>query len=286
MKHRNIPFGYHYENGMPAIQPAEAGTVKQIFDSYIQGQSLLNIAKKLNDEKAEYIPGVYGWNKARLMRIIDDSRYLGNDLYPAIIPAETYEQAHLLKDQKNTQKEIDRTAGIFRLAVPVICPNCGNEMHRRHDSRWKVPQRWGCHNSECKTIIKLSDTDLLQSITNILNRIISQPDIIEMSIDTNEVGNDIRRLNMEIAHALETCSFNKEDLRKKMLTCVSLKYKGIDSATYTANRLKADFEKSSPLSAFSAELCRRTVKSIQLKKDGTVGLTLINDQQIGKEKAS
>ena len=91
---------------------------------------------------------------------------------------------------------------------------------------------------------------------------------------------------MEIAHALETCSFNKEDLRKKMLTCVSLKYKGIDSATYTANRLKADFEKSSPLSAFSAELCRRTVKSIQLKKDGTVGLTLINDQQIGKEKAS
>ena len=199
------------------------------------------------------------------MRIIDDSRYLGNDLYPAIIPAETYEEAHLLKDQKNTQKEIDRTAGIFRLAVPVICPNCGNEMHRRHDSRWKVPQRWGCHNSECKTIIKLSDTDLLQSITNILNRIISQPDIIEMSIDTNEVGNDIRRLNMEIAHALETCSFNKEDLRKKMLTCVSLKYKGIDSATYTANRLKADFEKSSPLSAFSAELCRRTVKSIQLK---------------------
>lgn len=286
MKHRNIPFGYHYENGMPAIQPAEAGTVKQIFDSYIQGQSLLNIAKKLNDEKAEYIPGVYGWNKARLMRIIDDSRYLGNDLYPAIIPAETYEEAHLLKDQKNTQKEIDRTAGIFRLAVPVICPNCGNEMHRRHDSRWKVPQRWGCHNSECKTIIKLSDTDLLQSITNILNRIISQPDIIEMSIDTNEVGNDIRRLNMEIAHALETCSFNKEDLRKKMLTCVSLKYKGIDSATYTANRLKADFEKSSPLSAFSAELCRRTVKSIQLKKDGTVGLTLINDQQIGKKKAS
>ena len=84
MKHRNIPFGYHYENGIPAIQPAEAGTVKQIFDSYIQGQSLLNIAKKLNDEKAEYIPGVYGWNKARLMRIIDDSRYLGNDLYPAI----------------------------------------------------------------------------------------------------------------------------------------------------------------------------------------------------------
>lgn len=141
-------------------------------------------------------------------------------------------------------------------------------------------------NSECKTIIKLSDTDLLQSITNILNRLISQPDIIEMSIDTNEVGNDIRRLNMEIAHALETCSFNKEDLRKKMLTCVSLKYKGIDSATYTANRLKADFEKSSPLSAFSAELCRRTVKSIQLKTDGTVGLTLINDQQIGKEKAS
>lgn len=70
-------------------------------------------------------------------------------------------------------------------------------------------------NSECKTIIKLSDTDLLQSITNILNRLISQPDIIEMSIDTNEVGNDIRRLNMEIAHALERAVSTKKIYEKR-----------------------------------------------------------------------
>lgn len=286
MKNRNIPFGYYYENGMPAIQPAEAETLKSIFNGYLQGQSLLDISKRLNDEKAEYMPGIYGWNKARLMRIIDDRRYLGGDIYPALITTETYEEVHRLKDRKNTQKEIDRTADIFRLTFPVICPNCGGTMHRRHDSRWKVPQRWACPNGECQTIIKLSDADFLQGITDALNKIIRHPDIIERPDERSKMRSDVRRLNAEIAHDLETYSFSKEDLRKRMMACVSLKYKGIGSATYMTNRLKADFEKSSPLSAFSAELCRRTVKSIQLKTDGTIGITLINDQQIGKEKAS
>lgn len=286
MKNRNIPFGYCYENGTVVIHPAESAVLKGIFDSYLLGQSLLEISKRLNEEKAEYMPGVYGWNKSRLMRLIDDKRYLGNETYPAIVPMKTYETAQRLKEQKNTQKGTDRTADIFHLTVPVICPNCGNKMHRRHDSRWKVPQRWVCHNGGCRTIIRIPDSDLLQGVTDVLNTVIGRLERIMMPSLRNEPASEVRTLDTDISHTLETYGFSKEDLRKKMLECVSLKYKGIDSALYIAHRLKADLEQSGPLSAFSTDLCSRTVKAIQLKTDGTVGLILINDQPIGKEQPS
>lgn len=74
MKIRNIPFGYQMENGIITLHPAESEAVKNIFTAYLNGQSLLQIANSLNERSIEYMPGVTGWNKARLKRIIDDSR--------------------------------------------------------------------------------------------------------------------------------------------------------------------------------------------------------------------
>lgn len=286
MKNRNIPFGYCYDNGTVCIHTAEEKILNRIFEWYINGSSLLQIAKKLNEEQAEYMPGVIGWNKARLMRMIEDKRYLGNERYPALITPDIYEELQMLKCGRSTQNHIDRTAGIFRLKLPVLCPNCGCEMHRRHDPRRKVTEQWICKNKECKTAIRLSDDGLLQGITDTLNTAISHPEQITAKEKYSEPSSDVRRLNAEIAHTLETYSFPKDSLRKKMMECMSLKYADIDSEKYISKRLKADFEKSSPLSSYSADLCRRTVKAVLLGTDGTVGLTLLNNQKIRKEQTA
>ena len=125
MKNRNIPFGYCYKNGVVCIHTAEAKILSRIFEWYISELSLLQIAKKLNEEQVEYVSGISGWNKARLMRIIEDKRYLGSDGYPSLITTHTYEKMQNLKCSRNTQKNTDRTADIFKLNLPVICSNCG-----------------------------------------------------------------------------------------------------------------------------------------------------------------
>lgn len=135
-------------------------------------------------------------------------------------------------------------------------------------------------------MIAISDDSLLQKITDSLNIVVQQPDIIAITESEREPSSDVHRLNTEIAHTLETYSFQKDNLRKKMMECISLKYTEIDSDKYIAERMKADFERSSPFSAFPADLCKRTVKSVHLGTDGTVSLTLINNQKIGKEQAT
>lgn len=287
MKIRNIPYGYQYKNGSIAIQEKETETVKRIFTEYLNGLSLLKIAEQLNNEQIEYMPGVCGWNKSRIKRIIEDERYLGTNGYPPIIDDNTHKTLMQIKSEKNTQKGTDRKADIFNLGVPILCPKCGSKMCRRHDSKRKCQDWWLCQNNNCKNIISTSDNDLIYGITECLNTIISNPDIIETVTDTDKESSlDVRRLENEIIRMLDSHGFDKSSLRKKMLECVSVKYRNIDSRKYISEKLKADFANASPLINFSMDLFNRTVKTITFSTDDAVSIILINDQQIGKEQSS
>ena len=286
MKIRNIPYGYQYKNGSIAIQTEETETVTRIFTEYLNGLSLLKIAEQMNNEQIEYIPGVCGWNKSRIKRIIEDERYLGTNGYPQIIDEDMHKTLMRIKSEKITQKGTNRKEYIFNLGVPILCPKCGSKMCRRHDSNRKCQDWWLCQNNNCKNIISISDSDLIYGITECLNTVISNPNIIETVTDVDkEPSLDVRRLENEISRMLDSHSFDKNILRKKMLECVSLKYTNISSQKYISKRLKADFANASPLSAFSMALFNRTVKTIKLNTVGMVSIILINDQQIGKEQS-
>ena len=93
MKRRTIPFGYRYENGAIMINASSSDIVKEIFSRYLSGDSMLNIAELLNKMHIEYRPGVVGWNKARINRILENKRYSGDDDYPQIISNEILKKA-------------------------------------------------------------------------------------------------------------------------------------------------------------------------------------------------
>lgn len=285
MKIRNIPYGYQFKNGSIAIQEKETETVKRIFTEYLNGLSLLKIAEQLNNEQIEYMPGVCGWNKSRIKRIIEDERYLGTNGYPPIIDDDTHKTLMQIKSEKNTQKGTDRKADIFNLGVPILCPKCGSKMCRRHDSKRKCQDWWLCQNNNCKNIISISDNDLIYGITECLNTVINNPEIITNNSDTSQLNLDVLRLESEISRMLDNSGVDKNTLQKKMLECVSLKYRNIDSQKYISEKLKADFANASPLSAFSMDLFSRTVKAINLSRNGIVSIVLMNDQEIGKEQS-
>ncbi|WP_304583575.1 recombinase family protein [Acutalibacter muris] len=284
MKKRNIPFGYQYQNGVITAHPQEVTVLNRIFSEYQNGMSLLDIADRLNAENVEYQPGVTGWNKSRIMRLIEDVRYTGKGDFPAIIDEDTHQAMIEIKAHKNTQHSTDRNHEIFHIDVPVICPTCGGEMVRRHDSRFRrCQQRWVCSNAGCRTVIHKADSDLLDNITVLLNRAIVNPGLVLIPVIDESMSVQTLKAENEIARTLDTLDYDKNTLRKKMLECASLKYAGIDSAPYIAHRLKATLADAEPLSAFSLPLFKRAVQCIHLDKNGTVAITLINNQAIRKD---
>lgn len=283
MKNRNILYGYCYKDGIITVHEGEAIIVKGVCKDYLDGKSLLDIANGLNEQQIEYMPGVMGWNKARIMRMLEDIRYVGDERYPPIIDQETYDAIRKLKDSKNGQKAIDRKSDIFLLSLPVRCPQCNGKLKRRVDCRREKASRWDCSNPTCKTVIGMIDDEMLTEITEVLNTAIANPEMIIIPTEKEiEPSMELRKLNNEITRAFDSIQIDRNAIREIMISYASLKYAELDTEVYRAKRLKDLFTNSHPLTSFSVEFLERTTDEIMLYTDGTIGLILENRQEIRK----
>ena len=79
----HTPYGYRIINGKAVIDEQAAEQVKNLFQSYLTGDSLAMAAKKA-DIKSFH---------AGIGRMLQNKRYLGDEYYPAIIDAETFAAA-------------------------------------------------------------------------------------------------------------------------------------------------------------------------------------------------
>ena len=164
---------------------------------YLSGKSLKDIAEMLTAKHIEYMSGKTDWNRSRIKRIVEDKRYIGDGGYPPILTEQEYAAMQSIKAEKNTQKNVNHTEGIFTLNAPVVCPNCGGRMHRRFDRRRKANTWWQC--SECKASVNMSDENMLNGITELLNEVITDPECIRIPKSDYEESQEIKRLNAEIA---------------------------------------------------------------------------------------
>lgn len=114
MYNRRILYGYLIRNGELTVKADEAATVKRVFVNYLDGLSYQAIAEMLNEEKIPYSLEVADWNKHKVKRLLENSRYTGEKEYPAIIEAETFANVQQLIQSKatnytpkNVRKEIE-----------------------------------------------------------------------------------------------------------------------------------------------------------------------------------
>ena len=278
MKNRTLPYGYCCKNGVIVIEPQESKVLKRIYAAYLDGSSMLTIAEQLNREKIEYRDGVTGWNKGRLKHLIDNTKYLGTEVYPPIIDQATYEKIQKTKHGRNTQRNTDKAQDIFKLTVPVRCPSCGDRMRRRHDSRCKCQERWTCENTACRLRIEISDAELLTALADLLGTVTA--DSIKMPVESPyEPSTEVIRLNNEISRMLDMAEIDKAVLRSKMTECFARKYKELGNGCCAVQRLKAELGSTADI----AERLNRTVSEIRLYTDKTADIILLNGQIIRKE---
>lgn len=280
MKKRNVPFGYGYENGKISVNKNEEKVIREIFDSYLAGMSLIQIASILNEKKIEYISGVTGWNKARVMRIIDDERYSGNEMYPQIITHEIHEKLKSLKESKSTQQDVDRNNIIYNLYAPVICKKCGKKMARHYTRHGIKKEIWSCSSKECTRGTVISDQELIKKITGCLNTIIKNPNMIQIKEKSNIIDSNPKiQQEIEMAHAE-----NRDHITEMIFQSISDKYDCINTETYIAMRIKHIFCDTALDETSLPYLLKKTVKKIILDREPSVRIALLNNQIIESEE--
>ena len=177
-KTRFIPYGYTIRDGRTIIEHSEAQVIQDIFRSYIEGASLKEIADDLTSREIPYTEKTSTWDKARIARIIDNAKYIGLDEYDPIIDEDTYEEAVNTKIARQRGVIENECEAISLLRTKVKCAICGSPMTRRVCTKNRIKESWVCSNDECGCRVRISDTDLLQKITLLVNRIISNAELL------------------------------------------------------------------------------------------------------------
>lgn len=141
---RTIPFGYRMRQGKIVCNPEEANVVKDIFDRYLQGKSLQQIATAMTAQGIRYHERTECWNKNMVKRVLENDHYLGDERYPGIISEENYLAAQKRKAANNIYAPCGVSGDI---RDKTVCGYCGAKLVRVCKNR--KTSRWDCENPDC-----------------------------------------------------------------------------------------------------------------------------------------
>lgn len=96
MKQGHTPLGYRIIGGKAVVSDEDTAKVKLIFAAYLDGQSMRNAAEQAGLKLMH----------ASVKRILSNRHYLGDEFYPAIIDAETFDAAE--NERKRREEALGR----------------------------------------------------------------------------------------------------------------------------------------------------------------------------------
>ena len=281
-KNRTIPFGYCMKNGEITTEPKEVYAVVTIFDEYLKGRSLSEIAKLMQSEKIRYNADSDKWNKNMVKRIIENEKYLGTDKYPQIIDDDTFRLANEKRIRKATTLDLIPD-DLQEIRKCTYCTECGHKLSRiGGNSKY---EKWDCRNPDCyKLEYRLTDQMIIGAVLNVLNSAIANPSLLESGgeISTYSPTADIVRKQNEINHMTDSPQVDFDRVKAEIFRLAEMKY---DCCTYNESPQKTEelrnlLENNKQLNILDLGLFKACVSRIWISHFCTIEVEFINGVHI------
>ena len=240
---RKRPFGYRMEFGEIVLHPAEAETVRWIYDSYLTGASYNALVDKLRERGIPYDEG-RPWNKNMAARILADRRYTGKAGFPQIIPEGQFRMVQVRRQE--------RTAPCKKTpAQKELRKLCGGS-----------PPAW-----------------VERQVLGALNRLIRHPELITCPVLEDEPLPETKKLRRELDELLHRPPVDEEQARDLAFRLTALQLDAIGPEEYETLRLRRLFQNRQPMMELEQELLHESVRHITVS-NGTVTVLLKNNQTL------
>lgn len=285
MELRTLLYGYNKRQFRFYPNETESAVVKRIFDDYISGLTLQKIADRLTAEQVVYYKDKISWNKHMVRRILENSRYAGDEGYPAIVTRTVFEQANEKRLKKGGDRETDSEQEKY-FKSHTVCKQCGGRFTRRRN--WSQTHEKWCCTCGCKNDIYIDDKLFYEQIISILSRVTETPEILRISSVPNETYSptlDVIRAEKETDRMAERKNIDFLPIKKAIYSNVSDKFDccTLDTAKAFNDLLVRYFSEKKPSDDIDLQTLRYTVDKIFINKNGTVKIKFINGAEISKE---
>lgn len=281
-KNRTIPFGYGMKNGEITTNPKEVYAVVTIFDEYLNGKSLSEIANLMQYENIRYSEDSDYWNKNMVKRIIENEKYLGNDTYPQIIAENIFKQANEKRVRKATRLNLI-SDDLQELRNRTYCSECGHRFSRiGGNSKY---EHWDCRNPDCYRLeYRLTDQMIIGAVLNVLNSAMANPSLLESGGDISIYSPtaDIVRQQNEINRMTDSGHIDFDRVKAEIFRLAEMKY---DCCSYNdspqkTEELKSLLQNNEQLNTLDIGLFKSCVSKIWISHFCVFEVELINGVKI------
>ena len=281
-KNRVIPFGYCMRNGEITVDFNESKAVARIFEEYLNGSSLQQIAKLMESEKIKYSEDSEHWNKNMVKRIIENEKYLGNEKYPQIIGEKFFTHANEKRMLRATSAYVI-LEDLKEIRKHTYCLECGHRLSRiGGSSRY---EKWDCRNPECyKFEYRLTDRMIIDTVLAVINTAIANPSLLksEAEISTYFPTADVIRRQNEINQMIDLAQVDFDRIKSELYRLAEMKY---DCCTYNDDSQKTKqlmdlLENQKQLNTLNIGLFKSCVNRIWISHFCTIEVEFINGIKI------
>lgn len=293
----HMPIGYRMVNGEIHIDEQKSKTVKRIYEDYVTGKSLLAIAKELKEDEIPNANHKTNWTHGAVGRILENTKYLGDDFYPPLISKELYDKAQTKR--KQTETRLGRTIqsnsmkNQGTLANKIFCGECG-EPYRKYTEHCGKPcekVRWKCkkyiYNNRvvCKNLF-FTENELKGIFISAVGKLISKKYLLDKPNKKQPLQKnaELQTIENRITELEEQDQFSSTELAQLIFKRAEITYKvsKIDDYEPCTQRIKDCLQDIHELTEFDEELFKAIVKKIIIYHDGKVETEFINGLKISE----
>lgn len=282
LKNRVIPFGYCMKNGEITTEPKEVYAVATIFSEYLNGKSLLQIAKLMESEKIRYNSDSDHWNKNMVKRIIENEKYLGTDKYPQLIDEDIFRQANEKRVRKaNSLCTISEDLSEIRKVT--YCAECGEKVFRKTNGKGR--EYWNCENPDCfKFEYRMTDQMIMGAVITVLNSAAANQSLVESGgeVSTYSPTSAIVSQQNEINRMTDVSQINFERIKSEIFKLTEMKY---ECCTYSdspqkTEEIKAVLKDHEQLNTLDIGLFKACISRIWISHFCTIEVEFVNGVHI------
>jgi len=288
---RHTPIGFRMRNGKIYVEEEKAKVVRKVFADYLSGISTYAIAKELTAKGVLNANNKPSWNHGSVGKILENIKYLGDEMYPQMIETEIFEQVQNRRDEQRKK--------LGRLAQPnsmnnqspftgrLWCGECKEAFRKYTENSGKPSEKskWKCKHYIYKNRVHcicgvITDEQINEIFILAVNKIIKTPSLLQKKQKEapKRYSTEYRKLDQRIKDMEADEQFSSKELATMIFQRAALLYQTAqvhDYEHHTENIMQA-LSGRELQTEFNEELFLQTVKKLVIYEDGRVEIEFIN----------
>lgn len=288
---RHTPIGFRMRDGKVFFEEEKANIVRKVFTDYLSGISTYAIARELTASGILNANNKPSWNHGSVGKILENIKYLGDEMYPQLIDTEIFEQVQNRRQEQ--RKKLGRVVQPNSMnnqspfSGRLWCGECGEPFRKYIENCGKASEKskWKCKHYIYKNRVHcncgvMTDEQIKEVFILAVNELIKKPSLLQKKQKElpKRYSPEYLKLDQKIKDMEANEQFSSKELSTLIFQRATLLYQSAQIYDYEhqTEKIKQAFADIKQQTEFNEELFLQIIKQLVIYEDGRIEVEFIN----------